>query len=168
MYPYPVKPKQLWGLGAILVTLVVVGVATTLVLPPGDSSSSEDFDKGTLASGSGTQVGCTWSGGCPEGVREIDFYKLGIPVPADALVVAEGSDMIFEHDAVSAEMFPVCNVSSMYNNDGFNLKCEQSEDRIEVPANMPPGEYGLEISVASESEEGSISYGFHILVEEAG
>lgn len=172
MYPYPVKPQQLWGLGAILVTLAIVVVTATLVLPLGDPrSSSADSEKGMLASGSGIQVGCTRANGCPEGVRESDVYDLVMPIPADALAVAEGSTMVFDHGVESGEVFPSCGASSLENNIGYGLNCKWTGDRVEVLANVPPGEYGLRISVSSGAygnEENTEFYGFHILVEEPG
>lgn len=145
---------------------MVVVVVATLVLPPGDSRSSPAGSRqATLTAGEETQVGCTGSNGCPEGVRELDVYKLGMPIPADALTVAEGSTMTFEYGGENGEVSPYCEVSSLDNNDGYSLNCKSVGDRVEVPADLAPGEYGLKISITPESVENAELYGFHLKVE---
>lgn len=169
MYPYPVKPVHWWGLGAILIALLLVAGVTVLVLSPGDSQSTPvNSPEGVLSSGEETQGGCSPANGCLEPGGDIDVAKLNTPVPRDAMTVTEGSTMFFDYGGESGEGFPYCEVSSLDSNDGFSLDCKWDGERVEVPANLPPGEYGLAINITAESGDDADFYGFHLLVEEAG
>lgn len=117
--------------------------------------------------GEETQVGCTVANGCPEGIRELDVYKLGMPIPADDLTVAEGTTMLFDYEGGETESFPpYCEFSALDGNSGSRLQCRREGEYLEVPANLPPGEYGLKISI--EQDEGADFHGFHISVEDDG
>lgn len=166
MYPYTAKPGQTWGLGAILITLLVVVGIAALVLSPGDAGfSTGGSPKGTLASGDETQAGCTGSNGCPEPGGDINVYKLNMPIPQDAMTVAEGSTMIFDYGGESGEGFPYCDISSLDSNAGGALNCKWKGEYIEVPTDLPPSEYGLALSITSEAGDDADFYGFHLLVE---
>lgn len=165
MYPHPVKPDQMWGLGAIVVALLlVVGIITVIIAAgyPG-SPEPEESPQGVLVSGDEAQTGCTWTSGCPEGVREIEVYKLNTPAPVEAISVAEGSTMVFDYGGEGDKGFPYCDLSSMDNNTGVALPCQWKGENVEIPANLPPGEYGMAVSI--EREERADFYGFHLLVE---
>lgn len=149
--------------------LLVFGVITVIIATgyPG-ASEPEDSPTGILVSGDDAQIGCTSKGGCPEGVREIEVYKLNMPVPSDAIPVPEGATMVFEYGGENAKGFPYCELSSMENNRGGALPCQWKGESLEIPANLPPGEYGMSVSITHEDDDGADFYGFHLLVENDG
>ena len=83
------------------------------------------------------------------------------------MVVAEDSTMVFDYGADIAEGFPYCEVSSLDGNAGFSLNCRRVGGVWRCPhlVNLPPGEYGLAVSITNEEGNGGDFYGFHLRVE---
>lgn len=81
------------------------------------------------------------------------------------MAVSEGSTMLFDYGGRSGEGFPYCDISSLDSNEAYTLNCKWNDGLIEVPANLPPGEYGLAVSITPEAGDGADFYGFHLLVE---
>lgn len=148
---------------ALLLVLGTITVVFAASYP--EAAEVKEPLRGTLVYGEESQVGCTGETGCPEGTREIEVFKINAPIPADALVVVEGSTMVFDYEADLPEGFNSCEVSSLESNAGFSLNCRQVGERLEIPANLPPGEYGLSVSVTNEAGDGGDFYGFHLLIE---
>lgn len=170
MNSYPVEPKHGWVIGAILAALLLVVGTITVVFAASYPEAAEvkEPPRGILIYGDESQVGCSGAAGCPGGAREIEVFKINAPIPVDAVVVAEDSTMVFDYGADLAEGSPYCEVTSLDSNAGFSLNCRRVGERLEVPANLPPGEYGLAVSVTNEEGDGGDFYGFHLLVENDG
>lgn len=112
----------MWGLGAIVVALLLVLGVITAVIAAGYPGAPEPEDS-----------------------------------PTGILVLGD-----------DAGGFPYCELSSMENNRGGALPCQWKGESLETPANLPPGEYGMVVSITHEDDDGADFYGFHLLVENNG
>lgn len=101
-------------------------------------------------------------------MEKIEVYKLLPPIPADATAVVAGSTLTFDYGGEATEGSSYCEFSSLEGNAGGGLNCRGRGDQAEIPANLPPGGYGLAVSITQEDGESADFYGFHLLVKGGG
>ncbi|HSK82825.1 MAG TPA: hypothetical protein VK902_05380 [Rubrobacter sp.] len=116
----------------------------------------------------------------------VDVAGLGVRVRAKMLRVAQGSVMVFDYggeikpDSVRPEAYPIGRGNEVVEMEGFRLlrpsegrstwKREDlrvvrgAGDRREIPAELPLGDYIVEVFV--RVPEGDVSYYFFVSVEE--
>lgn len=119
---------------------------------------------GTLVFGdqreAGELGGYCWDGVC----TEANFV---VPPEGEALAVPSGSDLLFEyggeHPPSKVEAKAYTLVGGKAEGPGKSLPVPRAGARIRIPAEVPPGEYVVELSV--EVPEGSAFYYFRVAAE---
>lgn len=101
------------------------------------------------------------AGGCADSA-------LSLTMNLDVLEVPAGAKMVFEYggkpvNRIIFTTYPVRNGQIEYPNGERRLLEVKGRSKVEVPANLPPGEYFLDVFV--QVPQGDASYSFGVLVK---
>ena len=108
-----------------------------------------------------------WSSGSASSCVDA-VYPL-VPGKEKTLAVPAGSDMVFDYggevppDSVRAGAEPLGPGGEPADSLSSPLKTRGSEDRVTIPAELPAGDYVVDVSVTVP--EGGASYYFRVVVE---
>lgn len=161
----------------VLVLGIFLVAASVSPRPPESAlSSSDETQTGTL--GAFCWLEKRWWG--TAGTCTSSTASKPPDVPEDKLVVSSGSTMVFNYggDTALAEIQAVAYVLGKNESSIQETRKEQSQiplhavqlgKRTEMTAELPPGEYNIQVNVTVSEESSSVligeaSYGFHVEV----
>jgi hypothetical protein len=98
-----------------------------------------------------------------------DVAAMPVSPKQGTLTVPSGSEMVFRYgeqsspDTVKADAFTLNKKGYQVWSSRRSLKVHGSGDERTIPAELPPGEYGVDVFVIES--QGDANYTFHVMVE---